>query len=656
MMSEKPTFALLSRKRNLWIAVAAAATVLVVAVVAFIASVRTPDDAESRAETALDSVAAAQADFKTSKGTFGSYWMSGGDRTLEAVQPIQAAGVEDLRSINCADGWVAAARIGSDIFLRSSLDEATKTAGTGDVRRPDCITPEAVDAMLGDLGKIDRSPAPGTKPERPAGSSQYRPSYHITPEKDWMNDPQRPFFLNGLWHYYYLYNADQPRGNGTEWYHLTSKDLVTWKDEGVAIQKYKNGLGDIETGSAVVDYENTAGFGKDAVISVLTQQDKGVQRQSLFYSTDGGFTFSSYEGNPVMENPGAEHWRDPKIVRDEANGQWLMILAEGHKLGMYTSKDLKSWRYASGFERSGLGTLECPDLFQLDIDGDPAKRTWVLAASANGSEEGRTTGVAYWTGIWDGTTFTPADEKHQWLDSGSDFYAAVTWDDPRLTEGQRMESRQALGWVNNWDYARKLPTDDWQGGMDSIVRDIRLKTVGGKPALVSAPSKTLARLEGQSSSSGPETITPEGTAGLPSAQGGAYRLDLTIERGTGAGDGGSDGSEALLQFASDEAIFATVGYNFQDGAAFVTREQPATGDLGPLFTQRRTASTPARNGSVDLTVFVDHSSIEVFVNGGEQTLTSLVFPRSEEQDIKLVTGGGNLTLKSLTHTALRSTR
>ena len=655
-MSEKPTFALLSRKRNLWIAVAAAATVLVVAVVAFIASVRTPDDAESRAETALDSVAAAQADFKTSKGTFGSYWMSGGDRTLEAVQPIQAAGVEDLRSINCADGWVAAARIRSDIFLRSSLDEATKTAGTGDVRRPDCITPEAVDAMLGDLGKIDRSPAPGTKPERPAGSSQYRPSYHITPEKDWMNDPQRPFFLNGLWHYYYLYNADHPRGNGTEWYHLTSKDLVTWKDEGVAIQKYKNGLGDIETGSAVVDYENTAGFGKDAVISVLTQQDKGVQRQSLFYSTDGGFTFSSYEGNPVMENPGAEHWRDPKIVRDEANGQWLMILAEGHKLGMYTSKDLKSWRYASGFERSGLGTLECPDLFQLDIDGDPAKRTWVLAASANGSEEGRTTGVAYWTGKWDGTTFTPADEKHQWLDSGSDFYAAVTWDDPRLTEGQRMESRQALGWVNNWDYARKLPTDDWQGGMDSIVRDIRLKTVGGKPALVSAPSKTLARLEGQSSSSGPETITPEGTARLPSAQGGAYRLDLTIQRGTGAGDGGSDGSEALLQFASDEAIFATVGYNFQDGAAFVTREQPAAGDLGPLFTQRRTASTPARNGSVDLTVFVDHSSIEVFVNGGEQTLTSLVFPRSEEQDIKLVTGGGNLTLKSLTHTALRSTR
>ena len=655
MMSEKIKLTALPRKRSIWIAVAVITAAVLVALAALLPKGQ-PDDAETRGQNALDAVAAAQEAFKTSRGTFGSYWLSGGDRTLEDGHPVRTDGVDDLRSITCDGGWVAAARIGSDVFMRSSLNQATEKAGAGEIRRPDCITSEAVDSMLSDLGRIDRSQAPGTKPDRPAGSSRYRPSYHITPEREWMNDPQRPFFLNGLWHYYYLYNADFPDGNGTEWYHLTSKDLVTWKDEGVAIHKYQNGLGDVETGSAVVDYENTAGFGKGAVISVLTQQDKGVQRQSLFYSTDGGFTFSSFEGNPVMENPGAEHWRDPKIVRDEANGQWLMILAEGHKLGMYTSKDLKSWRYASSFERSGLGTLECPDLFQMDLDGDPSKRTWVLAASANGSEEGRTTGVAYWTGNWDGTRFLPADEKHQWLDAGSDFYAAVSWDDPRLTEGQRMQSRQVMGWMNNWDYARKLPTEDWHGGMDSIVRDIKLKTVQGKSALVSTPSKTLARLEGDPSSSGPETITKEGTAGLPSPQGGAYRLDLSIQQASIAGAGG-DGSEALLQFASDDAMFATIGYNFKDGEAFVTREQPAAADLGPLFTQRRTASAPARNGSVDLTVFVDHSSIEVFVNGGEQTLTSLDFPGSEEQqDIKLVTGGGNLTLNSLTYTPMSSTR
>ena len=273
-----------------------------------------------------------------------------------------------------------------------------------------------------------------------------------------MNDPQRPILLDGVWHYYYLYNAGYPKENGTEWYHLTSTDLVHWKEEGVAITKYKNGLGDIETGSAVVDHDNSAGFGKGAVIAVMTQQDQGIQRQSLFYSTDNGYSFTAYAQNPVMENPGEPDWRDPKIIRDEAHGQWVMALAEGSKIGMYTSPDLKNWHYASGIERNGLGTLECPDLFQLDLDGDPAKRTWVLAASANGSEEGFTTGVAYWTGEWDGTRFTPSDGPHQWLDAGSDFYAAVTWDDPRLTESQRMSSRHAIGWMNNWQYARQLPT------------------------------------------------------------------------------------------------------------------------------------------------------------------------------------------------------
>lgn len=482
-------------------------------------------------------------------------------------------------------------------------------------------------------------------------SSLYRPGYHITPDQNWMNDPQRPFFLDGVWHYYYLYNADYPEGNGTEWRHLTSADLLHWTDEGVAIEKYKNGLGDIETGSAVVDHHNTAGFGHGAVISVLTQQDEGIQRQSLFYSTDGGYTFTSFNENPVMDNPGEEHWRDPKIIRDEENGQWVMILAEGSKLGMYTSPDLKQWRYVSGFERPGLGILECPDLFQLDLDGDPAKRTWVMAASANGTGEGRTTGVAYWTGTWDGTRFIPADDKHQWLDAGSDFYAAVTWDDPRLTDGQNKQSRQAMGWMNNWDYARKLPTQDWHGGMNTVIRDLRLQTIQGRSSLVSSPTGTLASLEGPAKSSGQQVITMDGTAALPASDGGAYRLDMTIER-----SGNHHGTEAQLQLASDGAVFATIGYNFEEHTADLTREQPPNADLGPLFTERRTSAPVGDSGVVDLTIFVDHSSVEVFVNGGEQTLTSLVFPRTQQHTPTLSSATGTLTLRHLTYTPLASTR
>lgn len=515
----------------------------------------------------------------------------------------------------------------------------------------------------------------GQKPEaqnfsRPEGASQFRPAYHLTPAKEWMNDPQRPFLLDGVWHYYYLYNADHPEGNGTEWFHVTSTDMVHWKDEGVAIEKFKNGLGDIETGSAVVDHDNTAGFGKGAVIAVLTQQDKGVQRQSLFYSTDKGYTFKPHDRNPVMDNPGAQHWRDPKIIRDEARGQWVMALAEGEKIGLYTSRDLKDWRHASSFERKGLGILECPDLFQLDLDGDPANRTWVLAASANGSEEGRTTGVAYWTGEWDGTTFTPADEKHQWLDAGSDFYAAVTWDDPRLPESQRTASRHAIGWMNNWTYARKLPTSDWQGGADSIVRDIRLETVQGKPALVSTPAKAMAGLEGTPKAISDRQVTPTGAGELPVPDGGAYRLDVTLERGPD-----DDGSEVLLKLGSGSAgngaagnaaaaDFATVGYNFEEGTASVSRAAvvPGVEALGPVFTDRRTASSPPRQGSaagrgtVELTLFVDYSSVEVFVNGGEQTLTSLVFPRAGEHRISASTAAGGVTLKAFKYTPLAHAR
>ena len=490
---------------------------------------------------------------------------------------------------------------------------------------------------------------------RPEGTSQFRPSYHLTPAKEWMNDPQRPFLLDGVWHYYYLYNADHPEGNGTEWFHVTSTDLVHWKDEGVAIEKFKNGLGDIETGSAVVDQDNTAGFGKGAVVAVMTQQDKGVQRQSLFYSTDKGYTFKAAHGNPVMDNPGKEHWRDPKIIRDEARGQWVMALAEGEKIGLYTSRDLKDWRYASGFERKGLGILECPDLFQLDADGDPAKRTWVLAASANGTAEGRTTGVAYWTGTFDGTTFTPADDKHQWLDAGADFYAAVTWDDPRLPENERMASRHAIGWMNNWTYARQLPTTDWQGGSDSIVRDIRLKTVQGRPTLVSTPTPALSALDGEARTADSRVLTPEGAGGLPAPAGGAYRLDVTLERAPG-----DDGTEALLKLGNGGSDFATVGYNFEAGTAWVNRAAvvPGADALGPVFTDRRNAQSPPRNGSapgrgsVDLTIFVDYSSVEVFVNGGEQTLTSVVLPRSGQPAVSAATAGGKLTLKSFKYTPL----
>ncbi|MGX1162480.1 levanbiose-producing levanase [Arthrobacter sp. SLBN-100] len=516
--------------------------------------------------------------------------------------------------------------------------------------------------LSGNAGKgpAVTTPPDAAQPGTPEGDPGYRPAYHLTPDQRWMNDPQRPFFLDGLWHFYYLYNADYPEGNGTEWFHATSTDLVHWKNEGVAIQKFRNGLGDIETGSAVVDTEGTAGFGKGAVVAILTQQHDGVQRQSLFYSTDNGYSFSSYDGNPVMDNPGAEHWRDPRIVRDEANNQWLMLLAEGHKIGFYTSQDLKQWNYVSGFDREGLGVLECPDFFQMDVDGDPARRTWVLAASANGAGEGRTTGLAYWTGGWDGKGFR-VDGDHQWLDAGSDFYAAVTWDDPRLTDGQRKSSRHAIGWMNNWAYARELPTKDWFGAA-SVVRDIRLVSDGGRPALVSTPAPALESLEGAPAGIPAGALQDGPGRALQVPDTGAFKVDLELEKPA------SRTGEARVLLRSGGNTYATVGYDFATGKAFVVRDgdevsaRPRQGAdenkaaWHDTYRQVQTTEGDPGRATVRLTVYVDRSSVEAFVDGGRQALTSLVFPPSGAKDVRLAAAGGPVNVKSGTATPLASIR
>ncbi|TLM74989.1 glycoside hydrolase family 32 protein [Pseudarthrobacter sp. NamB4] len=649
-----------TRRPLLW--VVAGVLAALVLVVSLLPGGNPRQGADAAAGRVLGEVASAQAAAKDRSGSYATLWLKGADDTLaERGGNLRLEGAKDVRSIECGNGWLAGARVDGKVFLRSSL-ASDVTEETAAVQLPDCISSEARDALLADLGLRNTWPKPDAASFEPP-ADKYRPAYHLTPDQRWMNDPQRPFFLDGQWHYYYLYNADYPEGNGTEWFHATSTDLVHWKNEGVAVEKFRNGLGDIETGSAVVDTEGTAGFGKGAVIAVLTQQHDGVQRQSVFYSTDNGYSFRNHEQNPVMENPGEEHWRDPRIVRDEANNQWLMLLAEGHKIGFYTSPDLKKWTYVSAFERDGLGILECPDFFQIDVDGDPGKRTWVLAASANGSGEGRTTGLAYWTGSFDGESFTP-DGGHQWLDGGADFYAAVTWDDPRLTDGQRKASRHAIGWMNNWAYARQLPTEGWSGAA-SIVRDIRLVSEGGRAALVSSPTPALQSLEGT-----PEQV-PAGTlqdgsgdgpgAGpgqvLPVPDSGAYKVQLQLEKPA------SGSGEARMLLHSGGKAYATVGYDFGTGKAFLVRDGDAVARGAPggagvdgAYRQVRTADIGSGNSTVNLTVYVDRSSVEVFADGGRETLTSLVFPPDGVKDVRLASAGGPVSLRSGTVTPLAAIR
>lgn len=497
------------------------------------------------------------------------------------------------------------------------------------------------------LSGVELASANSSQFTRPSEWSPYRPAIHITPNRHWMNDPQRPFFLDGVWHFYYLYNADYPTGNGTAWYHMTSKDLVHWQEHGVAIDKYKNGLGDIQTGSAVVDSNNTAGFGAGAVIAIATQQHEGVQRQSLFVSTDGGYHFKEYDDNPIMDNPGAEHWRDPKVIWDKEHSQWLMALAEGNKIGFYSSPDLKHWTHQSDFQRDDLGLLECPELFQLSLDGGPSDIRWILASGANGFRTGKTTGTAYWIGSWDGKRFIPESEEPQWLDAGADFYATVSWQDSNLEAKQRLESRYAIGWLNNWGYANELPTKAWHGAAESIVRQIKLRSVDGKPVLFSQPIEAIAGLEGDAFTRSVVEVLESSDTDFPEPISDAYRLKVDI-------DTHSEAREVQFRLKEKGEHYAIVGYNFEDKTVSIRRDRDAIASRMPdVYREERKAVVRAHNGVVQLDIVVDTLSVEVFVNDGEMSLSNLIFGQQDANELSAVSIGGTSVLRNLTLTPLK---
>lgn len=481
-----------------------------------------------------------------------------------------------------------------------------------------------------------------------------------------MNDPQRPFFLGGEWHLYYLWNSDWDKSNpgagGTEWYHVTSSNMVDWAREGVAIRKYQpnppNGeiLGDIESGSSVIDTANTAGFGSDAVIAILTQMADGVQQQSLFSSIDSGYSFTAFEGNPVMANPDVEGkpaFRDPKIFRDEEAGHWVIALAEGNKIGFYTSANLRSWKYVSAFSPLDfgvdLGTLECPDIYQLDLDGDPTKRSWVLVVSANGYLYGKTTGTVYWNGAWNSTHFTTTTSFPQWMDEGPDFYATVSWENPDAKYG----SRYAIGWMNNWEYAPTLPYYGDFEGQQSLVREVTYRTINGNPTLVSNPiAGYRSKFSNPVSVNGTTITTDPATAALPSdLPGGAYVLHAIVSK-----TDNDDGNEVRFHIKSDGTYNTTVGYDFANSQVFIARGTDGSAsdvlasEPKQVWDAVRTAANAEGGNTVNLAIYVDWNSVEVFFNGGVAALSALIYPNQDAEGIEAVSDAGTLTLASFTYT------
>nr|WP_237690889.1 glycoside hydrolase family 32 protein [Paenibacillus caui] len=465
----------------------------------------------------------------------------------------------------------------------------------------------------------------------------YRANYHFATPDKWKNDPQRPIYFDGEYHYYYLYNRDYPKGNGTEWRHAVSTDLVHWRDEGVAIPKYTNRNGDPWTGSVVVDDSNTAGFGKGALVAIVTQPsaDGGKQEQYLWYSTDKGKTFKSYSDKPVMPNPGPKDFRDPKIIWDDQNHKWVMTMAEGAKIGFYESQNLKNWTYTSGFFTENIGIVECPDLYQMRADDGTTK--WVLGVSANGKSIGQPNTYAYWTGNFNGKEFFPDYKEPQWLDYGFDWYGAVTFEEGK--DGDKLNHRYALAWMNNWDYVHNTPTlqEDFNG-MDSIVREIKLKKAGDQAYyLASQPIEALNQLAVSTDSL--DQIEVNGSKTLD-VTGDTYQLETDISWSELKNVG------LRLRESADKNRHADVGVFTEGGYSYVNRAFTGQPDKTGKYVESRAPFDQSKK-NVHLKILVDKTSIEVFVDDGKVAYSSEIFPDFNDQGITLFSEGGTAVFKNV---------
>ena len=466
--------------------------------------------------------------------------------------------------------------------------------------------------------------AGATGPGRASASNDapepYRLAYHFTPPRHFMNDPNGLVFYRGEYHLFYQHNPEGNVWGHMSWGHAVSRDLVHWTHLPVALHEEKGVL--IFSGSAVVDRRNTSGLcttGDGAcLIAIYTGHGHGKQTQNLAVSQDGR-TFVKYAGNPVLDIGSAE-FRDPKVFWHEPTRRWVMVVAlpVERKIQLYVSANLRTWELASEFGPAGsqVGLWECPDLFELPVDGDPSHRLWVLDVDvSDGAPAGRS-GGQYFVGSFDGRTFTNANppETTLWVDYGKDFYASASFSDIPPDDGRRLW----MGWMSNWAYANEEPTATWRGAL-TVARSLALRTTPSGVRLTQWPVAELRALRGAPRTF--ERVDLSGRAAVEGVGGRAFEMEVELR----PGHNGTAGL-VLADTAGHETI---LGYDSEVHQLFLDRTRSGDVAFSPHFPGRHVAPLALpEDGILHLTVLVDVSSVEVFADGGLAVITDRIFPTS----------------------------
>lgn len=461
---------------------------------------------------------------------------------------------------------------------------------------------------------------------------KHRPQFHFSPQEDWMNDPNGMVYHQGEYHLFYQYYPDSTVWGPMHWGHAVSTDLIHWTHLPIAL--YPDSLGYIFSGGAVIDENNTSGFGTPSsppMVAFFTYHNpqiaeaKGidVESQALAYSLDNGRSWTKYAGNPVIKNPGIRDFRDPNVIWHEQSQKWILALAASDRLFIYNSPNLKDWEKVSEFgANSGNhdGVWECPDLFPLQI-GD--KEKWVLLQNINPGHPHGGSGTQYFIGDFDGKVFkndNPEDVT-LWLDYGKDNYAGVTWANAPDKPGQRT----FIGWMSNWQYAQQVPTYPWRSAM-TLPRLLQLveSEKGYRLASIPIPTVTKIRKEAVAFSKG---VHKEDLSLMDNVKNrnGLYEVQIEFEK--------PKTGELKIEVYNSIGDVLFVGYNADQNEYFVDRLTAGDSEFSTEFAGRHVAPCFYSPETIKMHLFFDVASVELFADDGKTTMTEIFFPNEPYTDI-----------------------
>jgi fructan beta-fructosidase len=473
---------------------------------------------------------------------------------------------------------------------------------------------------------------------------KYRPQFHFSPKANWMNDPNGMVYHNGIYHLFFQYYPDDKIWGPMHWGHATSKDMVSWKEQPIAL--YPDSLGYIFSGSAVADVNNTSGFGKDGkvpLVAIFTHHNPVLEKQktgkheyqSIAYSLDDGKTWTKYAGNPVLQNPGISDFRDPKVRWFEPQKKWVLTLATKDRITFYSSPDLKTWTRESEFGADAGahgGVWECPDLFPITHNG---KQVWVLIVNINPGGPNLGSAGQYFLGDFDGKDFKAYSKETKWLDFGTDNYAAVTFSNT----GNRTV---LMGWMSNWQYANQVPTHPWRSA-NTIAREVGLQEVNNELYLTSVPVKELDILNKDGFKE--KNLKVKGQLDLTSKtknSTGLFRLDFETKNT-------ADFSITLANKLGNEVI---VGYDKAANQYYIDRTKSGKTDFEKGFAKKHIAPRISVDGNISISLIADAASVELFADQGLTVITDIFFPDAPMAQLFIKSMSG-ITIDNLSYTSLK---